>query len=135
MLDDPLSAVDSHVGKHIFEKVLGPQGLLKNKTRLLVTNSVTYLSQMDFIIVMKDGRISEAGTYKQLLDKKGDFANYLMDHLNESAEKTDDTNLEELEDLKKEIEDTIGKMSLVDQSLFSQFCFLSIRNLYTLYFI
>ena len=31
LLDDPLSAVDSHVGKHIFDKVLGPQGVLKNK--------------------------------------------------------------------------------------------------------
>ena len=29
--DDPLSAVDSHVGKHIFDKVIGPQGLLKEK--------------------------------------------------------------------------------------------------------
>ena len=35
LLDDPLSAVDSHVGKHIFDKVLGPQGLLKDKVLLL----------------------------------------------------------------------------------------------------
>ena len=38
LLDDPLSAVDSHVGKHMFDQVIGPQGLLKNKTRVLVTN-------------------------------------------------------------------------------------------------
>lgn len=31
MLDDPLSAVDSHVGKHIFDKVIGPKGFLKDK--------------------------------------------------------------------------------------------------------
>lgn len=31
LLDDPLSAVDSHVGKHIFEHVIGPNGLLRNK--------------------------------------------------------------------------------------------------------
>lgn len=30
-LDDPLSAVDSHVGKHIFEQVIGPTGLLRKK--------------------------------------------------------------------------------------------------------
>jgi len=35
-LDDPLSAVDSHVGKHIFDNVIGPQGLLKNKVKLYV---------------------------------------------------------------------------------------------------
>lgn len=34
LLDDPLSAVDSHVGKHIFEKVIGSKGLLKNKVIL-----------------------------------------------------------------------------------------------------
>lgn len=31
LLDDPLSAVDSHVGKHLFDKVIGPNGLLKDK--------------------------------------------------------------------------------------------------------
>ena len=31
LLDDPLSAVDSHVGEHIFEKVIGSRGLLKDK--------------------------------------------------------------------------------------------------------
>ena len=30
-MDDPLSAVDSHVGKHIFEKVIGHHGLLRQK--------------------------------------------------------------------------------------------------------
>lgn len=33
LLDDPLSAVDAHVGKHIFENVVGPRGLLKHKVR------------------------------------------------------------------------------------------------------
>ena len=32
-LDDPLSAVDSHVGKHIFENVIGPEGMLRKKVR------------------------------------------------------------------------------------------------------
>ena len=36
LLDDPLSAVDSHVGKHIFEEVIGPQGLLKKKVQLIL---------------------------------------------------------------------------------------------------
>lgn len=36
LFDDPLSAVDSHVGKHIFEEVIGPQGLLKKKVKLIL---------------------------------------------------------------------------------------------------
>ena len=51
LLDDPLSAVDSHVGKHIFEKVIGPNGLLGKKTRVLCTNSVAYLNDMDQIVI------------------------------------------------------------------------------------
>ena len=31
LLDDPLSAVDSHVGKQLFQEVIGNDGLLKNK--------------------------------------------------------------------------------------------------------
>ncbi len=35
LLDDPLSAVDAHVGAHMFKEVIGEQGLLKDKTRLI----------------------------------------------------------------------------------------------------
>ena len=107
LLDDPLSAVDSHVGKHIFEQVIGPRGLLKNKTRILVTNSVAFLNQMDYIVVMKNGRISEAGSYKELLANKGYFTEYLMEHLSEAAEKSDD-DVEDLELLTQEIQEVIN---------------------------
>ena len=82
-LDDPLSAVDSHVGKHIFENVIGPSGLLKKKTRILVTHGITYLPEVDNIIVLKDGEITEVGSYKQLLEKRGAFSEFLVQHLQE----------------------------------------------------
>ncbi|XP_073399007.1 multidrug resistance-associated protein 1-like [Dendrobates tinctorius] len=78
LLDDPLSAVDAHVGQHLFEHVIGPNGLLKGKTRVLVTHGVSFLPQVDNIIVMADGRISEVGTYAELLAKNGDFADFLQ---------------------------------------------------------
>ncbi|CAL9703661.1 unnamed protein product [Knipowitschia caucasica] len=77
LLDDPLSAVDAHVGRHIFERVIGPQGLLRDKTRVLVTHGLSYLPQADLILVMSEGQISERGTYQQLLDKDGAFAEFL----------------------------------------------------------
>ncbi|XKL66878.1 hypothetical protein PGB90_010298 [Kerria lacca] len=94
-LDDPLSAVDSHVGKHIFDYVIGPNGLLRKKTRIFVTHNITYLPQVDFIIVLKNGSISESGTYNELLKKKGPFAEFLFTYLNQ------DSNVEEKEDLNK----------------------------------
>ncbi|XP_008113892.2 multidrug resistance-associated protein 1 isoform X1 [Anolis carolinensis] len=78
LLDDPLSAVDVHVGKHLFEKVIGSTGLLKHKTRVLVTHNLTLLPQMDIIVVMEDGRITEIGSYKELLSKGADFAELLL---------------------------------------------------------
>ncbi|KFV77769.1 Multidrug resistance-associated protein 1, partial [Struthio camelus australis] len=74
LLDDPLSAVDVHVGKHLFEKLIGPSGLLKSKTRVLVTHNLTLLPQTDLIIVMEEGRISQMGTYQELISKRANFA-------------------------------------------------------------
>ncbi|XP_052536065.1 multidrug resistance-associated protein 1 isoform X1 [Tympanuchus pallidicinctus] len=82
LFDDPLSAVDAHVGKHIFEKVIGPKGILKNKTRVLVTHAVNYLPQMDTILVMTDGEISEMGSYQELLKQDGAFAEFLRTYAN-----------------------------------------------------
>jgi ATP-binding cassette, subfamily C (CFTR/MRP), member 1 len=64
IFDDPLSAVDSHVGKHIFDNVFGENGFLKDKTRLLVTHAVVYLPKVDEIYVMVNGEITESGSYK-----------------------------------------------------------------------
>lgn len=83
LLDDPLSAVDAHVGKHIFENVIGPNGLLKNKTRLLVTHNLSFLPHVDQIIVLKKHHISEVGTYDELVRNDGDFAEFLRTYHNE----------------------------------------------------
>ncbi|KAL7747806.1 hypothetical protein RI367_006741 [Sorochytrium milnesiophthora] len=71
LLDDCLSAVDAHVDKHIFNKVIGRQGLLAGKTIVLVTHGVHHLSQCDRIIAVKDGRIAEQGTYSELMALEG----------------------------------------------------------------
>ncbi|KAL6109911.1 abcc6 [Pungitius sinensis] len=77
LLDDPLSAVDAHVGQHIFDRVIGPRGLLKDKTRVLVTHGLSFLSKADLILVMLGGHISEMGSYKDLMDRKGNFAKFI----------------------------------------------------------
>ncbi|KAM5130614.1 multidrug resistance-associated protein 1 isoform 1-T1 [Callospermophilus lateralis] len=77
LFDDPLSAVDAHVGKHIFDNVVGPKGMLRSKTRILVTHSISYLPQVDVIVVMSGGKISEMGSYQELLSRDGAFAEFL----------------------------------------------------------
>ncbi|CAF2155180.1 unnamed protein product [Rotaria magnacalcarata] len=67
LLDDPLSAVDAHVGTHIFKNVIGPKGLLNGKTRLLVTHGISHLSKCDDIIVVSQGEIIDHGSYNDLM--------------------------------------------------------------------
>uniref|UniRef100_A0A8C3UX15 Canalicular multispecific organic anion transporter 2 n=1 Tax=Catharus ustulatus TaxID=91951 RepID=A0A8C3UX15_CATUS len=92
LLDDPLSAVDSHVAKHIFDKVIGPEGVLKGKTRILVTHSISFLPQVDHIIVLVDGQISEMGSYQELLKQNKAFAEFLRNYaLDENIEEDEPT--------------------------------------------
>uniref|UniRef100_A0A8B9ZKB2 Canalicular multispecific organic anion transporter 1 n=1 Tax=Anas platyrhynchos TaxID=8839 RepID=A0A8B9ZKB2_ANAPL len=90
VLDDPLSAVDAHVGKYLFENVLGPKGLLQKKTRILVTHGISFLPQVDNIVVLVAGAVSEHGSYSTLLANRGAFAQFLNsygNHEEEAAEK------------------------------------------------
>ncbi|XP_039702279.1 canalicular multispecific organic anion transporter 2-like isoform X2 [Pteropus medius] len=102
LLDDPLSAVDSHVAKHIFDHVIGPEGVLAGKTRVLVTHGISFLPQTDFVIVLDDGQVSEVGTYSALLQRDGSFAdflrNYAPDEDEEHQEEDGRTAFEEPED-------------------------------------
>ncbi|KAA8583815.1 hypothetical protein FQN60_015023 [Etheostoma spectabile] len=88
LLDDPLSAVDSHVGKHLFHKVIGPNGLLKDKTRILVTHGVSFLPYVDEIVVLVDGVVSEVGSYKSLRASRGAFSEFLDTYAKEQSNRT-----------------------------------------------
>ncbi|CAB4054111.1 ABCC1 [Lepeophtheirus salmonis] len=81
-LDDPLAAVDSHVAKHLFEEVIGSNGLLRGKTRILVTHNLSFLHLVDEIYFLKDGEITEKGTYKELMEKNCDFSELISNHAN-----------------------------------------------------
>ncbi|XP_055346894.1 uncharacterized protein LOC129594288 [Paramacrobiotus metropolitanus] len=107
-LDDPLSAVDAHVGKHIFEKVIGPSGILSHKTRILVTHGIGFLPRTDQIIVIDNGGISEFGTYKQLLHNNGAFAEFVRTYLVEEAETAEETDPDEAA-VKQDILNEIGR--------------------------
>ncbi|XP_047693641.1 ATP-binding cassette sub-family C member 6 isoform X2 [Prionailurus viverrinus] len=71
LLDDPLAALDAHVGQQVFNQVIGPDGLLQGTTRILVTHTLHVLPQADWIVVLEDGAIAEMGSYQELLRRKG----------------------------------------------------------------
>ncbi|XP_045503254.1 probable multidrug resistance-associated protein lethal(2)03659 isoform X2 [Colias croceus] len=75
LLDDPLSAVDAHVGRHLFESCV--VGYLRNTTRVLVTHQLQFLKDVDQIIILKNGAIAAAGDFETLSASGLDFATLL----------------------------------------------------------
>ncbi|KAF9935782.1 hypothetical protein BGZ67_002988 [Mortierella alpina] len=80
LLDDPLSAVDAHVDQHLWLHLIGPNGLLKDKTRVLVTHAIHHLEHADQIVVIKDGEISETGKYDDLMNAHNAFYQLIKDY-------------------------------------------------------
>jgi ATP-binding cassette subfamily C (CFTR/MRP) protein 1 len=98
LLDDPLSAVDAHVGKHIFDNVISNDSgsLLADKTRVWVTNNLSYLPYVDHIIVLESGEICEQGHFKDLIRQKSTLARLLQDKEQQETETSEVASLKDL---------------------------------------
>ncbi|GAB7347940.1 hypothetical protein MBLNU459_g5452t1 [Dothideomycetes sp. NU459] len=98
LLDDVLSAVDQHVGRHLIDNVLGPNGLLNGRTRILATNSLPVLMEANYIVLLRDSRILERGTYEQLMAMKGEIAQLIKTASNEDQSEDQSTEAPESDD-------------------------------------
>ncbi|KAJ3241024.1 Canalicular multispecific organic anion transporter 1 [Chytriomyces hyalinus] len=87
LFDDPLAALDAHVGKHVFEQ--GIQGSLEGKTRVLITHQLHVLPFADYIVVLDGGAVVEQGTFNQLTNEQSS-ARYLKDMLKNHSLDTED---------------------------------------------
>ncbi|KAL4261872.1 ATP-binding cassette transporter C [Pleurotus pulmonarius] len=76
ILDDPISALDAHVGKAVLENCL-LSGPLADRTRILVTHALHVLPKVDYIYVVENGQIVEQGTYTNLVRSNLAFARVL----------------------------------------------------------
>ncbi|EPS37568.1 hypothetical protein H072_8744 [Dactylellina haptotyla CBS 200.50] len=102
LLDDPLSAVDAHVGRHMFNEAIS--GLLKDKCRVLATHQLHVLNRCDRIIVMVEGNISAIGTFDELMATNEDFKTMLSMTASEEApeKKAEEATVDKSEEKKKQ---------------------------------
>ncbi|KAJ3378261.1 Multidrug resistance-associated protein 1 [Entophlyctis sp. JEL0112] len=87
LLDDPLSAVDAHVGRKLFEG--GIRGILAGNTRLLVTHQLHFVPLCDWVVFMKDGEIAEQGKYEDLVQAGSEFSALMTAYGGESPSEHD----------------------------------------------
>ena len=94
ILDDPLSAVDAHVGRTIFEECICG-GLMAGKTRILVTHHLHVLTQVDLILVMQSGQLVQRGTYDELFESETAFSELLKKYTSRDEEEGEEEEEEE----------------------------------------
>lgn len=108
LLDDPLSAVDVKVGKHIFNQCI--QTFLRNKIVLLVTHQIQHLQGVEMILVMQQGEVKSCGNFEHVMSSSETAEFFKNSKENEvdniSSEKLDDqpSNLENSTKSEKNVE-------------------------------
>ncbi|KAJ4837827.1 Canalicular multispecific organic anion transporter 1 [Turnera subulata] len=83
IFDDPLSALDAHVGREVFNSCI--KEMLQDKTRVLVTNQLHFLPQVDKIFVVSEGMVKEEGTFEEL-SRSGKLFQKLMENAGKMEE-------------------------------------------------
>ncbi|XP_071557592.1 ATP-binding cassette subfamily C member 4-like isoform X2 [Temnothorax nylanderi] len=86
LLDDPLSAVDSRVARHLYRKCITEY--LHSKTRILVTHQLQFLKRADHIVVLDRGFVKMQGIYNELVQSNEDFIR-MLDNLSHEVQKNE----------------------------------------------
>ncbi|PKI68112.1 hypothetical protein CRG98_011708 [Punica granatum] len=109
IFDDPLSALDAHVARQVFNSCMKEK--LQGKTRVLVTNQLHFLPQVDRIILISEGTVKEDGTFEEL-SKNGVLFKKLMENagkMEEEVEDEKDDQISEEKSLKTSIENEVAE--------------------------
>jgi ABC-type multidrug transport system fused ATPase/permease subunit len=107
LMDDPLSAVDAHVGRHIMDHAIC--GLLKDKCRVLATHQLHVLHRADRIVWMKDGAIHKIATFPELMSKDDEFQKLMATTAVEEEEEEEAFNEDETEKEKRRMAKKKGR--------------------------
>nr|CAI5864659.1 unnamed protein product [Callosobruchus analis] len=92
LLDDPLSAVDTHVGRELFENCISEY--LKDKIVVLVTHQLQYLQNLEHVLYLENGSPRQ-GSFRELKESGLDFARI-------SGEEAEEEKFVEPKELKKQ---------------------------------
>ena len=118
LLDDPLSAVDSKIANHIFDKCI--KEYLKEKTVVLVTHQLQFLQKADKIAYLKDGKLNAFGEYNDLINNSPAFIKFLDKVEKEEARKESMTKEKSLSIRGLEEVNGIDIHSIIDKRLRGQ---------------
>ena len=87
LLDDPLSAVDAKVAKHLFNRCI--KEFLAGRVRILVTHHLQFLQQADKILMLENGSVVYQGTFSQMdKDRQGNFTYLTQERLDTDVRDT-----------------------------------------------
>lgn len=100
--DDPLSALDAHVGRSVFNNVLLNSSA--GKTRVLVTHALHFLPQVDYVYTVVNGRLAEEGTYAELIARDGAFSRFVREFGSQEVKKEDEEEAERRETAALEVD-------------------------------
>ncbi|EDV91221.1 probable multidrug resistance-associated protein lethal(2)03659 [Drosophila grimshawi] len=124
LLDDPLSAVDTHVGRHLFDQCM--RGYLRSELVILVTHQLQFLEHADLIVIMDKGKISAMGTYATMQQSGLNFAQLLIrpnkgddelnENMNDACERFDNTKSQKILRQTSQAE-SINSMSSLTESI------------------
>lgn len=115
LLDDVLSAVDQHVGRHLINNVLGSNGLLSGKARILATNAITVLKEADYMYLLREGTILEKGTYQQLMAMRGEVATLIKSSTRDDEQDSEDERSPSIEGMESDDSTTVVASGLQDE--------------------
>jgi len=130
LLDDCLSAVDVHVCRHISEQVLGNKGLLRGKTRLMVSHNPAVIGLADYISYMEHGTIIKT---EETTQHTHQVIQHVQDKEVEHSRIVDETKAkkqeEKVEEKKsKDVEDRLKDKSVGTGSAFVSSCKMYLKN-------
>ncbi|KAL0574913.1 hypothetical protein V5O48_007057 [Marasmius crinis-equi] len=117
LLDDPLSAVDSYVGKEILENCI-LSGPFASRTRVLVTHALHVLDKTDYIYVVEDGCIKEEGSYQDLLQNGPTFSRLINEYGKQETDALAPGKIKPVAndpDSKEEVSDKVAEVLMQDE--------------------